>query len=153
MLSLIQIRSRYLYRHPCLLFWSYMFLPGVVFLLSMVSLKVNDESSWLQLQPKREASFSDEDYFFAEEINNTKVERNYTVVKEMLENMTIIINEEGRCNDIIQFVEGETNITVNCTYDPRNYTNDTIYILKMEKTDNKYKIRMSERDKGGRNGE
>ena len=149
MLSLIQIRSRYLYRHPCLLFWSYMFLPGVVFLLSMVSLKVNDESSWLQLQPKREASFSDEDYFFAEEINNTKVERNYTVVKEMLENMTIIINEEGRCNDIIQFVEGETNITVNCTYDPRNYTNDTIYILKMEKTDNKYKIRMSERDKGG----
>ena len=148
MLTLISIRSKYIYRHPCLLFWSYMFLPGIIFLLSLSIIRLGNTKR-LPLQPKVEPFLSGEDYFFAEEINNTKVERNYTALKSLMKNMTIIVNEEGRCNDVSKFIIEETNFTVNCTYNPRNYSNDSIYLIKISKEDNKYKIRMSERDRGG----
>ena len=70
MLSLISIRSKYLYRHPCLLFWSYMFLPGVIFLLSMSLLKLGSKPP-LKLQPKVEPYISGEGYFFSEEYTST----------------------------------------------------------------------------------
>ena len=148
MLPLISIRSKYLYRHPCLLFWSYMFLPGIIFLLSLSIIRLGS-SRRLPLKPKVEPYLSDEDYFFSQEINNTKVERDYTSLKKIMKNMTVIVNEEGRCIDVTNFIKEETNFTVNCTYNPRNYSNDSIYLIKINKEENKYKIRMSERDKGG----
>ena len=145
MLTLISIRSKYLYRHPCLFFWSYMFLPGIIFLLSISLFKIGKKEP-LPIQPKIEPMISGEDYFFSEEINNTKVERNYTILKTYLKNITVVINDQRCCKDIIQFFKDETNTTVNCSFYKTNFTNDTSHIIKMEKKDEKYKIALVERD-------
>ena len=38
MLSLISIRVKYLIRHPCLLFWSYLFIPSLILLIAIFSI-------------------------------------------------------------------------------------------------------------------
>ena len=146
MLSLISIRSKYLYRHPCLLFWSYMFLPGVIFLLSMSLLKLGSKSP-LKLQPKVEPYISGEDYFFSEEYNNTLIPRNYDLLKTYLPNITVIINDEKYCKDIVNFVQEETNFTINCSFYKKNFTNDTSHIIKIENKEGKYKISLIERQR------
>ena len=102
MITLIYIRSKYLYLHQCLFFWSYMFIPGIIFLLSISLFKIGKKEP-LPLQPKIEPMISGEDYFFSEEINNTKVKRNYTILKSYLKNMTVVINDQ-RCCKIYFFI-------------------------------------------------
>jgi hypothetical protein len=92
-----------------------MFLPGIIFLLALSIIRLGS-SRRLPLKPKVEPYLSDEDYFFSQEINNTKVERDYTSLKKIMKNMTVIVNEEGRCNDVTNFIKEETNFTVNCSY-------------------------------------
>ena len=147
MLSLIAIRSKYIYRHPCLLFWSYMFLPGLIFLLAFSILKMNSNSKPFPIQPKVEPYLSGEEYFFTEEFNNTLISRNYSLLKEYLPNMTIITNDESSCKDIIQFVEEETTFTINCSFYKKNFTNETSHIIKMEKIEGKYKISLIQRQR------
>ena len=132
MISLISIRSKYLYRHPCLLFWSYMFLPGLIFLLSMGIIKLG-RAPPLPIQEKIESYESGENYFFTEEFNNTLIPRDYKLLKTFLPNMTVIINDQSVCKDIIKFVQDETNMTINCSFYRNNYTNDTTHIIRMEK--------------------
>ena len=148
MLSLISIRSKYLYRHPCLLFWSYLFLPGIIFLFSMTVMRLGKgKAPPIPIQPKIEPYFSGEDYLFAELKNNTKIQRDYAFLKTFLTNITIIINDDRYCKDIVKFVKDETNFTVNCSYYTKNFTNDTTHIIKMEKIEEKYKISLIERQR------
>ena len=146
MISLISIRSKYIYRHPCLLFWSYMFLPGIIFLFSFIRLKIG-KKSLLPLKPKMEPYLSGEDYFFSEEINNTLVPKTYDLLKTFLPNTTVVINDESICKEIIEFFQEETNFTINCSYYKKNFTNDTSHIIKMEKKDEKYKISLVQRER------
>ena len=146
MITLISIRSKYLYRHPCLLFWSYMFLPGLIFLFSMGIIKLG-RAPPLPIQEKIESYEAGENYFFSEEFNNTLIPRDYKLLKTFLPNMTVIINDQSVCKDIIKFVQDETNMTINCSFYRNNYTNDTTHIIRMEKKEGKYKISLIERQR------
>ena len=146
MLSLISIRAKYLYRHPCLLFWSYMFQPMIIFLLSMGLLKIRIVIP-PTLQPKVEPTISGQNYFFSEENNNTLIQRNYDLLKTYLPNITIITNNESYCKDIINFVQEETNYTINCSFYTKNFTNDTSHIIKIDNKEGKYKISLIERQR------
>ena len=146
MISLISIRSKYLYRHPCLLFWSYMFLPGLIFLLSMGILKLG-KAPPLPIQEKIESYEAGENFFFTEEFNDTLIPRNYELLKKFLPNMTVIINDQSCCKDIVKFVKDETNMTINCSFYTKNFTNDTTHIIRMEKIEGKYKISLIERQR------
>ena len=61
--------------------------------------------------------------------------------------MTVIINDQSVCKDIIKFVQDETNMTINCSFYRNNYTNDTTHIIRMEKKEGKYKISLIERQR------
>ena len=45
MLALIRIRVKYIIRHPCLLFWSYLFLPIVIIIAAIVIITKKDSYS------------------------------------------------------------------------------------------------------------
>ena len=121
-----------------------MFLPGVVFLLSYAVLRLG-RAPPLPLQEKIEPMISGEDYFFDQEINNTRVKRNYTTLKTILPNMTVMMNNDSKCKEIEDFFFQETNFTINCTLNRRNFSNDTTYIIKMEQKEEKYSISLIER--------
>ena len=48
MFSLISIRVKYLIRHPCLLFWSYLFLPLVIIAFGIYSVLNKEQNIYFK---------------------------------------------------------------------------------------------------------
>ena len=144
MLALINIRVKYLIRHPCLLFWSYLFIPGFILFLTLIRTKKN-------ILPEKDVKSPPlpcgEDLFFDQLINGEKTKRTYDSLKEFLPNISIIISDDKYCDDITNFTFNETNIKVNCSYLTNNFTNDTTHIIKIEKIEDKFKIFLIERQR------
>ena len=142
MLSLINIRVKYLIRHPCLLFWSYIFLPGFILLLTYLKEKNN-------IIPKKEVKIqpipAGEDFFFEHLIDGKKTKRIYKSLKLFLPNTSIIINDDSYCNNIISYIFEEIRIKINCSFFTNNFTNYTTHIIKIEKIEDKFKIHLIER--------
>ena len=59
--------------------------------------------------------------------------------------MTVMMNNDSKCKEIEDFFFQETNFTINCTLNRRNFSNDTTYIIKMEQKEEKYSISLIER--------
>ena len=142
MLALISIRVKYLVRHPCLLFWSYLFLPGsILFITRMRKKKI--------VVPFKNPNYppipAGEDLFFDQLVDGARTKRSYETLKYYLPNISIIINDERYCSDIINYTLQETNIKVNCSFYTNNFTNDTIHVVKIEKIEDKFKIFLTER--------
>ena len=146
MLSLISIRVQYLKRHPCLLFWSYLFLPGVILVITILVNNTRDKV--LPAKDLKQNPYPiGQDYFFDQLINKTKVKRKYDELISFLPNTVIVTNDDRICSSIDKYIIEETNITVNCSYYTRNYTNETTHIIKIEKIEDKYKIFLIERQR------
>ena len=146
MQSLINIRVKYLLRHPCLLFWSYIFLPLIFFLFSIYLFKT-DEPEKPPKHFKNEPEQSGEDFFFNKIINGTKTERTYESLKKFLPNTVVIINDDTYCDKIKNFFVNETNINVNCSYYTKKFSNDTSHIINIEKKEDKFQISLIERQR------
>ena len=142
MLALISIRAKYLVRHPCLLFWSYLFLPGFILFITMMRTKKIELPTKNPTYPPITAG---EDLFFDKLVNGTKTKRTYETLKFYLPNISIIINDDSYCKDIVDFTLKETEIKVNCSLFTNNFTNDTIHVIKIEKIKDKFKIFLTER--------
>ena len=144
MLPLLSIRIKYLIRKPCLLFWTYLFIPGVIFLF-IFSMSADSKKNYFLLL-KQEPIKAGDNYFFNDiDSNNNIVERNYNNIKEFLYETSILVNDNDDCNKIQQFIKEETDIMVNCSYYENHFTNKTTHIIKFEKKENKYKIYLKER--------
>ena len=146
MQSLINIRVKYLLRHPCLLFWSYIFLPLIFFLFS-IYLSKTDEPEKPPKHFKNEPEQSGEDFFFNKIINGSKTERTYESLKKFLPNTVVIINDDTYCDKIKNFFVNETNINVNCSYYTKKFSNDTSHIINIEKKEDKFQISLIERQR------
>ena len=144
MISLINIRVKYLLRHPCILFWSYLLLPGSILVISIFLMRSNDRILPVKVI-KNDPVFAGEDYFFDKLVNDSKVKRTYDALLSFLPNTIIITNDDKQCSNISKYIIEETNITVNCSYYINNFTNDTTYIIKIEKIEDKYKIFLTQR--------
>ena len=146
MLSLINIRVKYLKRHPCLLCWSYLFLPGIILFITIVLMKTRNKVLPIK-DLKNAPKLAGEDYFFDQLVDGAKVKRTYDKIVSFLPNTIVITNDDRQCDNIVNYIEEETNTTLNCSYYTNNFTNDTTHIIKIEKIDNKYKIFLIERQR------
>ena len=145
MLPLLSIRIKYLIRNPCLLFWTYLFIPGVIFLL-VLNVMSGDSKYDYYLKPKENPISSGENYFFNEiDDNNNIIKRNYDSLKYFLNTTSILVNDQKDCTNIQKFINEEMDIIVNCSYYENNFTNATTHIIKFENKNNKYKIYLKER--------
>ena len=119
-------------------------MPGFILFLTHIRTKDNT----LPLKRLKEPPLlSGEDYFFSQLSNGQKTKRTYESLKFFLPNISIIINDDSYCSDIINYTYTETNMEVNCSYYVNNFTNDTTHVIKIEKIEDRFKIFLIERQR------
>ena len=149
MLALLNIRIKYILRHPCLLFFSYIFLPAIIIIISIFLLI--DKEGAKKIDKNYPNVFN---YNFNFTSDDTPL---YDYYKELdfIWNKTIFISESFDCNEITEFIEKKINNMVNnypgysirCKKNDKNLTDDEVNVIYMKKGKNKkYRIDLSLRN-------
>ena len=139
MLSLIKIRVKYIIRKPCLLFWTYLFLPIIITIAGFISMS---NKKALELKKYRTHFFNETKQFF----NNGD---NYDYIKSELQYTGFLVNEKEDCN-VIKAVLNEFNLMFSefpkCEEAESKFDNYTLNIIKIDKDDGKYTVDLTSRD-------
>ena len=94
MLSLIKIRIKYVIRHPCLLFWTYIFLPILTLIGAIYSIKVKEKETLETFDP---ILFSGKQIFFKEK------EDEYSRIKSKLNFTGFLVQNLKYCEGIFLY--------------------------------------------------
>ena len=145
MLSLIKIRIKYIIRKPCLLFWTYLFLPIIITISAVVLLvEKSRESSPPTLRKFNSLSIDKTYKFFNDSINPYS--------SDFITNMTytsFLVEDKKDCNVIKETLD-EFNIkeknTPLCVEKESEFNNYTQNIIKLEKKKGKYTIDLTSRE-------
>ena len=144
MLSLIKIRVKYIIRNPCLLFWTYLFLPIIITIVAIVTISKKKkldmktfESVILPGDPKK---------FFEQ-----KKEDEYQNIKPYLPFTCFLVDDAKYC-DTIKPLLNEYDITEVdslsplCTDKESNFNNYTLNIINIKKKKGKYTVDLTSRN-------
>ena len=150
MLALLNIRIKYILRHPCLLFFSYIFLPAIIIIVS-IFLLINKKGA--EKIVKNYPKVFDYDFNF-----NTDEVEPYEYYKNLniFWNSTIFISESLDCNEIMGFIDKKINNkdnnnypvnSIKCKKNDNNLTEDEVNVIYIKKGKNKkYRIDLSIRN-------
>ena len=138
MLSLIKIRVKYIIRNPCLLFWSYLFIPILILIASIFI--ISDKKKY---DIKSFESVTLDTLKFFEE------NQSYLNIKNELNYTGFLVDDKGYCNVINRTLK-DFNLCMNdlcpiCTKRESDFNNYTENIIKIEKDDGKYDIELTSR--------
>ena len=137
MLSLISIRTKYLIRKPCLLFWSYLFIPVIILLIAIFQLL--KKSKTFEIIPKQSPYQIEEKYFFDNSIS-------YVNLYYYLNSTLFVVDNEVYCPKIVNFFESNEIIeNINCSTNENNVTNLTSNIINIETKKGKFRIYLTSR--------
>ena len=145
MLSLIKIRIKYIIRKPCLLFWTYLFLPIIITISAVVLLVEKSRESSPPTLRKFNSLSIDKTYKFFNDSRNP-----YS--SDFITNMTytsFLVEDKKDCNAIKETLD-EFNIkeknTPLCVEKESEFNNYTQNIIKLEKKKGKYTIDLTSRE-------
>ena len=140
MLSLIKIRVKYVIRKPCLLFWTYLFLPIIITIGGLIAIS-NKEP--LELKRYNAQILEGTKQFF----NTTGY--TYGNIKSKLRYTGFLVTESKDCS-VIENVLNEFNLCSpncpKCEEEESKFNNYTFNIIKIEKDDKKYTVDLTSRD-------
>ena len=140
MLSLIKIRVKYVIRKPCLLFWTYLFLPIFITIGGLIAIS-NKEP--LELKRYNAQILEGTKQFF-----NTTGDT-YGNIKSKLRYTGFLVNEQKDCS-MIENVLNEFNLCSpncsKCEEEESKFNNYTFNIIKIEKDDKKYTVDLTSRN-------
>ena len=140
MLSLLRIRVKYIERHGCLLFWTYLFLPVLTF-ISAVFLLLKGSLEYETVKKESPIIFQEMEFFK----NSSKYSNSYLNILPGLLRTLIVVEDQNKCKEIQTFLREEVyNITFNCSI-TTNTTEKTNNIIKITKKNNKYRIDLETR--------
>ena len=139
MLSLISIRSKYLFRHPCLLFWTYLVIPILIIIITIIS-KLNEKEEIIPLdfkEPPLEIGIksfkADDQYEFKD-------------LEYYWPGSLLVVDKQLDCSKVNQTFYELTSSILNCSYSERDANNLTFNIFHLKKDKDKYKISLTCRD-------
>ena len=138
MLSLIKIRIKYIIRKPCLLFWTYLFLPIIITISAVVLLVEKNRESTLR---KFNSLSIDKTYKFFNDSNPYS--------SDFITNMTYTSFLVEDKKDCIAIKETLAKFNINETYTPlcvekeSEFNNYTQNIIKLEKKKRKIYYRFN----------
>lgn len=140
MLSLLSIRVKYLIRKPCLLFWTYLFIPIVILIVGIIQF-MNGENRKFILYPKDEPIQFAEKYFFP-------IDNSYQSLTEYYFYFTLfVVDDEKYCSKIRDFFEKNNIIeNITCSNSEKSANNMTANIIKLKMEDNKYRIYLTSKN-------
>ena len=138
MIPLLRIRLKYLKRHCCLLFWTYIFIPSLVFATAIISFLIGKETinKYEKTKP-----------IIYEELEFNKID-NFNFISNYLEYSLFVVEDETKCSEIQKLISKETNQfveNVNCSISEKNVTSQTSNIIKIKKVDDKYRANLEVR--------
>ena len=138
MLSLIKIRFKYIVRKPCLLFWTYLFIPIIILIASIITIKNKKKKT---LKSFESAVLGEQRIFFKEN-------EEYSNIKEYLIYTGFLVDNEEDCEKINSLLQ-EYNICQGncpiCTEKESTFDNYTINIIEINKKKGKYNVELTSR--------
>ena len=136
MFSLVKIRIKFIIRHPCLLFWTYIIIPGLI-LAGAIALLLNKTKPTLQKYEK-EALIDSTKEFLENKFENL-LDLNYLTFTGF------VVNNEDNCKKIEKvYIDNKIPIPNDypeykfCTTLEANLTNITLNVIKIIKENDKY---------------
>ena len=132
MLSLINIRSKFLLRNKCGVFFTYFFLPilsiiGFFFLIrgneKIMNLYHNNDNHQYSFITGKNFLFKNE----------------YKILGNYLNDMSLLVDNENDCNSLGKFVKDETGVELICIYSKDEIVNGSI---KFKNNKNKYEFEL-----------
>ena len=140
MLSLIRIRIKYLIRHPCLLFWSYLFLPLLILIIAIFKLKDGPNQYELQI--------TEEPYSIKKEYTFFQKQISYFNLYKYWRSTVFVVNKEEDCTKIQNFFNESLGVkNINCSLLESNVTIKTENIIKIKRENEKYRVYLTSREK------
>jgi len=140
MISLIQIRIAYLKRHPCLLFWGYLFLPLIILLFGIY--KLTKDKTIYVYQEKKDPEPINQEFLFFDDRNS------YFKLFRYWDSTTFIVDQIENCDKIRNFFRDEFYLKdINCSIIESNYTQKTENIIKIKKEGKKYRVYLTTKEK------
>ena len=138
MISLIKIRIKYIIRNPCLLFWTYLFLPVLILGLGIFIFIKKEKIERLPEFESTSLIYNNTEKIFTNPLLN-KNSFNYL---ENYWNFTLLIVDKGiKCDKVLQYFQEIANANkINCSYSEKDITNKSINIIKINKKDNSYRV-------------
>ncbi len=151
MLSLVKIRVKYIIRNPCLLFWTYILIPGIIVFSGIYQIidkkKKNIETYEKSIinQDSPKVFFDDYDKMYDNLLHYRKLGfLNFAAfIAENTETCDKIKKYLDKHNIHIRDFSGEPKIYEDyqvCTTKESNLSNTTINIIKIEKKEKKYRV-------------
>ena len=143
MLPLLNIRIKYILRHPCLLFFSYIFLLAIIIIVSIFLL--NDKKGATKIDKNYPAVFNYDFNFTSDEYNPYEYDKDLN----LLWNSAIFISESFDCNEIIGFIDKKINnkdnnypgYSIRCKNNDNNLAEEEVNVIHIKKGKNKkYRI-------------
>ena len=140
MLSLLKIRVKYVIRKPCLLFWTYLFLPIVITIAAIIIISDKEKH---QLKSFPSITLEGKKQFFNEGADQ------YPNIKHFFTNTGFQVDDEEDCKKITPVLQELglcTPVCPKCTYHESLFSNFTLNIIKIEKKGKKYSVDLTSRD-------
>ena len=138
MLSLIKIRIKYIIRKPCLLFWTYLFIPIIILIAAVITIKNKKNQT---LKSFQSAILDEQRIFFKEN-------EEYSNIKEYLYFTGFLVDNENDCEKINSVLE-EYNLCEDkcpiCTEKENTFDNYTLNIIEINKKKGKYNVELTSR--------
>ena len=150
MISLINSRVKYIIRHPCLLFWTYLFLPIIILIAAIIRFfnkeKIDPITYFDSTPVKNIADNISEDIIFTNPLLNNK---SLGYLNYYWNGTLIFLNKEVKdidCNKVLTFFKDNANTKeIKCSNNEKDISNETINIIKIGKKDNHYRIDLTSR--------
>ena len=128
MISLIQIRAKYVMRHYCLLFWTYIFLPSIILLAAIIQL--SDREKYNKI-PYQEHFETEEKTFFKD---------TYQALGNIMSATVFVVENNNTCDTIIKYINEMTSAITYCTNNENNNLKGIYNIIKIKEKNDKYRI-------------
>ena len=139
MLSLIKIRVKYIIRKPCLLFWTYLFIPIIILIVAIVVIK----------NKKKKDLKSFESIIFPEETKFFNENEDYIFIREYINLTGFQVEDEKDCNTISSLLTEYDLCNPKCpicTEKESNFDNFTMNIISIKKKKGKYNVELTSRN-------
>ena len=135
MLSLVKIRARYLSRHKCVVYFSYFFIPTLIF-ISLVITAISNEKLYYIIK--------DGEKIYGEEVELVKIFDDNEDFSEFQEDFGIVSENKEDCYIINNLINKNKSLSLACDTKEKDFINDNINYIKIINDNGKYNIELIE---------
>ena len=139
MKPILKIRIKFYLRNKCMLIWTYLLIPIIVFIFSIIYLCINKNIYLNNLKKKEIKGFLyNEEYLFHD--------RNYNSIEEIFPQTIFLVNNETDYNSLPKFISDLKGINVSCYMNKKDIDKKYSFLFELINKKGKYSIKFSQKN-------